>query len=186
MTANPVPAVFRCVIMRHMRRTLSFLTALAAALALALGITGVAATPAAAADAPIGRIGDTLRVQHGDLIADVTVIGITPSEIPPGWGFPPRPPREQVFKAQVVVQAIQVPNSYAMAVSFSFRGVTPTGDAYEPRTTDAPDALQNALRNAPQGSAVGGAVYWDCYRDLVSNVVLIDKQSGVHLAQWNL
>jgi hypothetical protein len=29
-------------------------------------------------------------------------------------------------------------------------------------------------------------VYWDCYRDLVTNVVLIDKKTGVRLAQWNM
>jgi hypothetical protein len=29
-------------------------------------------------------------------------------------------------------------------------------------------------------------VWWDCYRDLVSNVVLIDKKTGYHLAQWNV
>lgn len=183
MTSNPAPGRAGCVIMRHMRRTISLLVALAASLALTL--TGLAA-PALAADTPIGRIGDTLRVQKGDLIADVTVVNVIPSEIPPGWGYPPRPPRQQVFKAQVVVQAVRVPTPSAMGVSFSFRGVTPTGDAYEPRNTDAPDALQYALLNAPQTSTVGGAVYWDCYRDLVSHVVLIDKKTGLHLAQWNL
>jgi hypothetical protein len=29
-------------------------------------------------------------------------------------------------------------------------------------------------------------VWWDCYRDLVSNVVLVDKITGQHLAQWNV
>jgi len=137
-------------------------------------------------NAPIGRIGDTLRVQNGDLFADVTVVSVTPSAIPPGWGYPPRPPREQVWRANIVVQAVQVPNPYAMAVSFQFRGVTLTGDAYEPRNTDAPDDLRAALQNAPQGSTVAGAVFWDCYRDLVNHVVLIDKKTGYHLAQWDL
>jgi hypothetical protein len=36
------------------------------------------------------------------------------------------------------------------------------GDAYEPRISDAPDALR------------------------VSNVVLVDTVSGFHLAQWNV
>ncbi len=31
--------------------------------------------------------------------------------------------------------------------------------------------------------AVHGGVWWDCYRDLVSNVVLVDKETGIHLAQ---
>jgi hypothetical protein len=29
-------------------------------------------------------------------------------------------------------------------------------------------------------------VYWEAYRDPVSNVVLLDKKTGYHLAQWNL
>ena len=40
--------------------------------------------------------------------------------------------------------------------------------------------------NAPPGSTVSGGVWWDCYRDLVSNVVLLDKITGQHLAQWNV
>ena len=51
---------------------------------------------------------------------------------------------------------------------------------------DAPDALESALRNAPPGSTVDGAVYWDVYRALVTNVVLYNPQTGVHLAQWNI
>jgi hypothetical protein len=63
--------------------------------------------------------------------------------------------------------------------------VTPTGDAYEPRATDDPADLNAALANATPG-ATAGAVFWDCYRDLVSHVVLINKKTGIHLAQWNL
>jgi hypothetical protein len=91
-----------------------------------------------------------------------------------------------VWRAQVTVHPIQVPTPYAQAITYSFRGVTPTGDAYEMRNTDAPDALQAALANAPAGSTVSGGVWWDCYRDLISNVVLIDKITGEHLAQWNV
>jgi hypothetical protein len=111
---------------------------------------------------------------------------VEPSEIPPGFGYPPRPPRQQVWKAKVAVQAIRVPNAFEMGRSFVFNGVTPTGDAYQPRNSDGPEALAHALLNAPEGSAVGGFVYWDCYRDLVSNVVLTDKKTGLRLAQWNL
>ena len=57
---------------------------------------------------------------------------------------------------------------------------------YEPRNSDAPDALQYAIQNVPAGATVNGGVWWDCYRDLVSNVVLVDKVTGFHLAQWNL
>jgi hypothetical protein len=147
---------------------------------------GVLAAPAGAVDAPVGRLGDTLRVENNGLIADVTVVSIELSEVPPGFGYPPRPPRHEVYRGNVIVRPVKVPNPFLMAVTFQFRGVTPTGDAYEPRNSDAPDALLNALRNAPAGSTVGGGVWWDCYRDLVSNVVLLDKKSGVHLAQWNV
>ncbi|BBZ61156.1 hypothetical protein [Mycolicibacterium monacense] len=162
-----------------MRRLLMLLTAMIVA-------AGLTAAPAGAVDSPIGRIGQPLRVQFKGLIADVTVVSVEPSPIPPGFGYPPRPPRNQVWRANVVVQPIKVPVPYAMAITFQFRGVTPTGDAYEPRNTDAPDALQAALTNAPPGSTVSGGVWWDCYRDLVSNVVLVDKITGEHLAQWNL
>jgi hypothetical protein len=147
---------------------------------------GVGAAPAWAADSPIGRIGDTLRVSFEGLVADVTVHGVEQVPVPPGFGNPPRPPRQQVWRADVTVSPIAVPTPYAMAITFQFRGVTPTGDAYEPRNTDAPDALQYALQNAQAGSTVSGGVFWDCYRDLVSNVVLVDKITGFHLAQWNL
>lgn len=168
-----------------MRRWLIVLTALLPILALAAPSAHAAPAETTVAT-PIGRIGDTLRVRSGDLIADITVVSVTPSEIPPGWGYPPRPPREQVWRANIVVQAVQVPTPSAMTVSFQFRGVTPTGDAYEPRANDDPADLRTALANAPQGATVAGAVFWDCYRDLVSHVVLIDKKSGFHLAQWNL
>ena len=65
-------------------------------------------------------------------------------------------------------------------------GVTPYADAYVAKHTDAPDALETALLNAPAGSTVNGAVYWDVYRALVTNVVLLNPQTGKHLAQWNI
>jgi hypothetical protein len=73
-----------------------------------------------------------------------------------------------------------------MAKAFSFNGVTPYADAYAPKNTDAPDELQYALRNAPPGATLNGAVYWQVYRALVTNVVLLDRQTGEHLAQWNI
>ena len=156
---------------------------LVAAMAVAAGLTAV---PASAAPSPIGRLGETLQIKFKGLVADITVESLAPSPIPPGFGYPPRPPRHQVWRAQIRVHPIQVPTPYAQAITYQFRGVTATGDAYEPRNTDAPDALQYALQNAPAGSTVSGGVWWDCYRDLVSNVVLIDKITGQHLAQWNL
>ena len=157
--------------------------------AMIAGLTvlgGVVAGPATAADSPIGRIGDTLRVEYEGLVVDVTVHRVLPSPVPPGFGYPPRPPRHEVWRADVTVHPIRVPMAHLLSTVFSFRGVTPTGDAYEPRNTDAPDDLRLALLNAPAGSTVSGGVWWDCYRDLVSNVVLIDRTTGFHLAQWNL
>ncbi|EKF24167.1 hypothetical protein C731_1927 [Mycolicibacterium hassiacum DSM 44199] len=141
---------------------------------------------ATAAPTPIGRLGETLRIEVKGIVADITVHSIDPSPVPPGFGHPPRPPRHQVWRAWVTVHTVQAPNPYAQSITYQFRGVTPTGDAYEPRITDAPDDLQRALQNAPAGSTVSGAVFWDCYRDLVSNVVLLDKATGYHLAQWNV
>lgn len=135
-----------------------WLTVLSTFLVAAASVTavGVAAPRARAGDAPIGHIGDTLRVDAGTYIADV------------------------------MVRATRVPNPFIMATTFSFDGVTPFADAYKPRPSDAPDALDNVLVNAPNGAIVRGGVYWDAYRDPVFNVALLDKKTGQHLAQWNL
>jgi hypothetical protein len=156
---------------------------LVAMLAVAAGLT---AAPASAVDAPIGRLGETLRVQFKGLVADVAVTSIDPSAVPPGFGYPPRAPRYQVYRANVTITPVQLPTPFAMGITFQFRGVTPTGDAYEPRNSDAPDALQYGIQAAQVGRTFSGGVWWDCYRDLVSNVVLIDKVTGEHLAQWNV
>jgi hypothetical protein len=153
---------------------------------------GGAIPRARAGDAPIGHLGDTLRVDTGTYVADVTVTSVAPCDPPPGFGYtrsgvPIKSfPTSVVNRADVTVRAVRVPNSFIMATNFSFDGVTPFADAYKPRTSDAPDALDNVLVNAPQGAIVRGAVYWDAYRDPVSVVVLLDRKSGEHLAQWTL
>ncbi len=152
---------------------------------------GVAAPRAQAGDAPIGHIGDTLRVDTGTYIADVTVSSVAPCDPPPGFGYTRSGtykgfPGSTVERADVTVRAIRVPNPFIMATNVSFDGVTPNADAYPPRASDAPDALDNVLVNAPNGAIVRGEVYWDAYRDPVSTVVLLDKKTGYHLAQWNL
>jgi hypothetical protein len=156
-------------------------------------VAGLVAAPrASAGDAPIGRIGDTLRVDNGKIIADVTVTSVAPVDPPPGFGYqrsgvPVKSfPDSTVDRADVAIHAVRVPTPFQMATDFSFVGVTPFADAYKPRPSDAPDALDAALMNAPAGSVVRGGVYWDAYRDPVSNVVLLDRKTGVHLAQWNL
>src|SRR5215212_5695281 len=163
----------------QMRRWLVLLLA-------AMTTSAFLAAPATAVDAPIGRLGETLRVELMGLIADVTVHDILPSDVPPGFGYPRRAPRYQVYRANGTVHVVETPAPYAAGVAFVFKGVTPTGDAYEPRNSDAPDALQYAILNLPTGATANGGVWWDCYRDLVSNVVLVDKKTGFHLVQWNV
>jgi hypothetical protein len=159
----------------------------------------VVAPRAIATDAPIGNLGDTLRVQYEDVVADVTVHDVQPApDIPPGWGCNGTEPgagqghslgfpcRGYPWRAAISVHAIKVPNAYKMALAFTFDGVTPYDDAYQARHSDAPDALDAALLNAPQGSTVNGGVYWDVYRARVTNVVLLNPKTGYHLAQWNI
>ncbi|MBV8929248.1 MAG: hypothetical protein JO152_09010 [Mycobacteriaceae bacterium] len=150
---------------------------------------GVSAPHAVATDSPIGNLGDTLRVEFQDIIADVTVHNVLPSDVPPGWGWNGSTRwRAQggPWRADVTIHAIKVPNPFKMAVAFTFDGVTPYDDAYVSKHTDDPTALDTVLLNAPQGSTVSGGVYWDVYRGLVTNVVLINPKSGEHLAQWNI
>jgi hypothetical protein len=169
-----------------------WLIVLSAFLVAAASVTaaGVAAPRARAGDAPIGHLGDTLRVDTGTYIADATVSSVAPCD-PPGFGYtrsgiPVKSfPGGTVDRADVTVRSIRVPNPFIMATTFSFDGVTPFADAYKPRASDAP-ALDNVLVNAPNLTIVRGGVYWDAYRDPVSNVVLLDKKTGQHLAQWNL
>ncbi|MDP9167842.1 MAG: hypothetical protein M3O32_17550 [Actinomycetota bacterium] len=153
--------------------------------AMAVG-AGVLSAPTASAVAPIGRLGDVLHVDYMSVIADVAVTSVDLVDVPPGFGYPPRGPRYQVYRANVTVHVIKAPNPYITSIFFDFNGVTPIADAYKTRNTDVPDDLRAVLHNAPPGATVSGGVYWDVYRDLVTNVVLLDKVTGTHLAQWNL
>ena len=160
-----------CAIMRHMR---SLVRASGRGLLAAVTVAASARPPppaSAAGDAPIGNLGDTLRVESGGIVADVTVHDVLPTDPPPGYA-PNGSPRWRneggPWRAEVTVHAVQAPNPYAMAVAFTFDGVTPYADAYASKHTDAPDALETALLNAPPGSTVAGAVYWQVYRELVS------------------
>ena len=154
--------------------------------------TLIAAPHASAGDAPIGHLGDTLRVDTGKMIADITVSSVQPVDPPPGFGYnrvgvPVKSfPDSAVVRADVAIHSVRVPNAHQMLTDFTFDGVTPFGDAYKSRSSDAADALDAALANAPAGSIVRGGVYWEAYRDPVSTVVLLDKKTGYHLAQWNL
>lgn len=171
--------------------------ALVALITLIVPITVIIVAPAPAAsakDAPIGRLGDTLRVEYndpnfGDVVADVAVHDVLPTDIPPGWGWNGSPrwrAQGAPWRAGVTVHTVQAPTPYTLSLAFTFSGVTPGADAYGSKHTDAPDQLETALTNAPPGATVNGGVYWDVYRDLVTNVMLLDKSTGAHLAQWNL
>jgi hypothetical protein len=152
-------------------------------------VAGFVAPSAAAEVSPIGNLGDTLRVEFKGIVADVTVHDVVPTDAPPGY-TPTGSPRWRneggPWKALVTVHVVQAPNPFITSIAFAFNGVTPYADAYAPKNTDAPDALQYALQNAPPGATVNGAVYWQVYRALVTNVVLINPQTGTHLAQWNI
>ncbi len=152
---------------------------LVATLAVAAGLT---APPASAEGTPIGNLGDTLRVSFKGIVADVTVHDVLPVDPPPpgyvATGSPRWINQGGPWKAPITIHTIQAPNPYAMALAFTFTGVTPYADAYVSKHTDAPDALENALRNAPPGSTVNGAVYWQVYRALVTNVVLLQPPNG--------
>ena len=167
-----------------MRRCFVLLVALLAAVA------GFVAAPASAEGAPIGNLHDTLRVEFKGIVADVTVHDVLPVDPPPPGYIATGTPRwigqGGPWKALITIHVIQAPTPFAMAKSFSFNGVTPYADAYQPKSTDAADELQYALRNAPAGATINGSVYWQVYRALVTNVVLLDRQTGEHLAQWNI
>jgi hypothetical protein len=166
-----------------MRRCVVVLIALLAALA------GFMAPPASAEGTAIGNLRDTLRVEFKGIVADVTVQNVIPTDPPPGYaatGSPRWINQGGPWKAPITIHVIEAPTPFAMAKAFSFNGVTPYADAYQPKNTDAPDALQYALLNAPAGATVNGAVYWQVYRALVTNVVLLNPQTGEHLAQWNI
>jgi len=158
------------------------------ALVTVIAATLVGLPRASAGDVPIGHLGDTLRVDTGKYIADATVSSVQPVDPPPGFGYnrvgiPVKSfPNSAVMRADVAIHAIRVPTPYQMLTDFTFDGVTPIGDAYKSRPSDAPDALANV----PTGSIVRGGVYREAYRDPVSTVVLLDKKTGYHLAQWNL
>ncbi len=163
-----------------------WLVPLIAAMAVVAGFVA----PAAAAEVtPIGNLGDTLRVEFKGIVADITVHDVVPTDPPAGYaptGSPRWRDQGGPWKALVTVHVIEAPNPFITSIAFSFNGVTPYADAYAPKNTDAPDALQYALQNAPPGATVNGAVYWQVYRALVTNVVLINPQTGTHLAQWNI
>jgi hypothetical protein len=50
----------------------------------------------------------------------------------------------------VAIHAVRVPNPYQMVTDFTFDGITPFADAYKSRPSDAPDAQDSALTNAPR------------------------------------
>lgn len=155
----------------------------------ALTLLAATLAPSAAAETSIGNLGQTLHVDFKGLVADVTVHNVLPSDEPPGWtwnGSPRWRNQGGPWKADVTVHVISTPNPYWMATGVTFSGVTPYADAYVSKHTDDPNALETKLLNSPAGSTVDGVVYWDVYRGLVTNVVMLNPATGVHMAQWNI
>jgi hypothetical protein len=155
----------------------------------ALGAVVALLSAPASADAAIGNLGDTLRVNYDGIVADVTVHDVVPSDVPPGWtwsGSYRWRAQGGPWKSNVTVHVIQAANPYQLATAFTFDGVTPYADAYISKHTTDPNALEAQLLNAPPGSTVNGVVYWDVYRGLVTNVVLLNPATGTHLGQWNI
>lgn len=160
-----------------------------AALLSALASVAALLAPPAAAEAQIGNLGDTLHVNFDGIVADVTVHDVVPADVPPGWtwsGSPRWRAQGSPWKADVTVHVTQAANANQLATAFTFDGVTPYADAYQSKHTADPNALEAQLLNAPPGSTVNGVVYWDVYRALVTNVVLLNPATGTHLAQWNI
>jgi hypothetical protein len=176
-----------------MRRWLVFFIGVVTAVGMGSGVglatPAAAAPPAAAPGIPIGNLGSTLHVEYKGIVADVTVHDVLPTDAPPGYspnGSPRWRDQGGPWRVPITVHVIQTPNPFIASIALGFTGVTPYGDAYAQKNTDAPDSLTTALQNAPAGATVDGAVYWQVYRDLVTNVVLLNPQSGTRLAQWNI
>src|SRR5947209_18027994 len=120
-----------------MHRWLIVLSAvLVATASVTVGVDVLFVPRASASDSPIGRIGDTLRVDTGTFVADVTVSSVLPSDPPPGFGYTREGtfrgfPGSSVERADVTVRAVRVPNPFIMATDFNFDSVTPYADAQQ-------------------------------------------------------
>ena len=125
--------------------------------------TLIAIPRASAGDAPIGHLGDTLRVDTGKMIADITVSSVQPVDPPPGFGYnrvgvPVKSfPNSAVMRADVAIHAVRVPNPHQMVTDFTFDGVTPFGDAYKSRTPMHPTRWTRRWRTHRQGRSCAAA-----------------------------
>ena len=103
--------------MRNMHRWFALLVGLLTVVTVGLGPAIIPAS--AAGDAPIGNLGDTLRVESEGIVADVTVRDVLPTDPPPGYtpnGSPRWRNEGGPWRAGVTVHAVQAPNPHAMAV----------------------------------------------------------------------
>ena len=115
---------------------------------------------ATAAETPIGNLGDTLRVQFDDFVADVTVHDVLPAEVPPGWGWNGSPrwrAQGSPWRANVTVNVIKAPSPYKLAIATTFRGVTPYADAYTSKHT-SPRITKCCITHVPSLSAGTGKI----------------------------
>ncbi len=134
------------------QRTRSWFAVLLTSLTAAVAI-GIA-PPSAAAVTPIGNLGETLRVEFEDFVADVTVHDVLPAPVPPGWGWNGSPAlaraERPVARQCDGARHLRTQSVQAGAVHHLQRR-DPYADAYSSKHTDAPDVLEKVLLNAPPG-----------------------------------
>ena len=167
-----------------MRRWLVFLIAVITAVGIGV------APPAAAAGVPIGNLGETLRVEFKGIVADVTVHDVAPHRpaarlradglaalAGPRWPVACECHRARDPGAEPVHHVDRIRRSTASP---------PTATRTHRRTPTRPTPCSTRCRTRLQGRRSTARVYWQVYRDLVTNVILLNPQTGTHLAQWNI
>jgi hypothetical protein len=165
-----------------MRRWLVLLIAVITAVGIGV------APPAAAAGVPIGNLGETLRVEFKGIVADVTVHDVLLADPPPGYAPTGSPRwRDQGGPAceSVTVHVIQAPNLFITSIAFAFDGVTPYGDAYAPKNTDAGRPPVRAAERASGGDGRRRRVLAGLPRSRHQRHP-VEPADGTHLAQWNI
>ena len=102
----------------------------------------------------------------------------SPSDVPPGFGYPPRAPATRcIAPTSSFTPSSARPVRHGHLVRL--QGCHADGRRVRakehrcPRRAAVRDAKRARRRNRR------GGVWWDCYRDLVSNVVLVDKKTGL-------
>jgi hypothetical protein len=136
--------------------------------ALLAAIAGFVAPAASAEVTPIGNISDTRRVEFKGIATVHDVIPTDPRRATAPDGFAAVDQRRWPLEGPGHRPHDPGAHSLRDGHRVRLRRRPPYADAYTPKNTDALDALQYALQNAPPGATVNGAVYWQMYRALVT------------------